>query len=195
MVHCFVCFPPVDSVLHKEKGLIHVLGLREIDFDSAGDFKFPSGNGDKQMRGGMPYYQPNSNWTRIGLRVRRRYDNGNDDWLKMDGNPHEWAVGFHGSTKKSTSDIAHTRPFWVRQGGFWVRQGGQAYETDKDVNSLSDKKGQPCGKGAYFAAKIDDAYKNCVIDNHACIFQVSLYLLHRSISFYQLVRIHRHDVS
>ena len=101
MVHCFVCFPPVDSVLHKEKGLIHVLGLREIDFDSAGDFKFPSGNGDKQMRGGMPYYQPNSNWTRIGLRVRRRYDNGNDDWLKMDGNPHEWAVGFHGSTKKA----------------------------------------------------------------------------------------------
>ena len=76
-----------------------------------------------------------------------------------------------------------------------MRQGGQAYETDKDVNSLSDKKGQPCGKGAYFAAKIDDAYKNCVIDNHACIFQVSLYLLHRSISFYQLVRIHRHDVS
>ena len=30
------------------------------------------------------------------MNAKSKYDNGNDDWLKMDGNPKEWAVAFHG---------------------------------------------------------------------------------------------------
>ena len=45
----------------------------------------------------MDYNQPGTPWIRIGLNVRKKYDNENDDWLKMDGkSPGEWAVAFHG---------------------------------------------------------------------------------------------------
>lgn len=47
------------------------------------------------FRGNWPYYLP-VRAKRFGLRVRTEYDEGNDDWLKMNGNPYEWAVAFHG---------------------------------------------------------------------------------------------------
>jgi hypothetical protein len=31
--------------------------------------------------------------------VKDRFDNGNQDWLAMDGNKNEWAVAFHGFGK------------------------------------------------------------------------------------------------
>lgn len=46
-------------------------------------------------RGKWPYYLPILA-KRFGIRVRGEYDSGNDAWLKMDGNPNEWAVSFHG---------------------------------------------------------------------------------------------------
>ena len=36
------------------------------------------------------------NCKRYGLNVSKKYDNGSDQWLLMDGNPNEWAVAFHG---------------------------------------------------------------------------------------------------
>ena len=45
------------------------------------------------------------------------YDKGNDDWLKMNGNPNEWAVGFHGSrTTEGNQGISTTRTFFTNSG-------------------------------------------------------------------------------
>ena len=30
------------------------------------------------------------------MKVSKKYDGGNDDWLAMNGNANEWAVAFHG---------------------------------------------------------------------------------------------------
>ena len=158
--------------MQKERNLIHLLLLKKEDFDTAGDFRFPNENGDEQKRGGMTYYQPNSNWIRLGLRVKGRYDNGNDDWLMMNGNPREWAVAFHGSKETGTREIAQSRIF--------LTSGErQVYKTDKDVNELSDQRGQPCGNGAYFGAKIQisEAYANYRPSDHKCILQVSPFQL------------------
>ena len=83
------------------------------------------------------------------------YDNGNDDWLKMNGNPNEWAVGFHGSTREGNQGISKERTFYTDS-------PGQAFSGHTDVNGLSNKRGswgwwnsQSCGNGAYFANKID----------------------------------------
>ena len=155
--------------LEQEKNLIHILALKEEDFDTAGHFRFPKENGDEQERGGMPYYQPNSNWIRLGLRVKGRYDNGNDDWLTKNGNPREWAVAFHGSTEAGTRAIAQSRIF--------LTSGpGQIHAHCQDVNELSDQKGQPCGRGAYFEAKIqasEGKYATYRPNGHKCILQVS----------------------
>ena len=64
------------------------------DFDKKGDFIFDT---KKELkRGGMIYHHPGKPWRRKGLKVSKKFDNGNDDWLEMDGRKGEWAVAFHG---------------------------------------------------------------------------------------------------
>ena len=152
----------------RKKNLLHVLSLQKADFDSDGDISFPTSSGQQKTRGGLDYYQPNSDWIRIGLNVKGKYDDGNNDWLKNDGSSGEWAIGFHGSSEQGTRGIAKSRQIWV--GG-----RGQACSNAVDVNRLSDKKDQNCGKGAYFAAKIEiseTGYASYEPDGKTCVLQV-----------------------
>ena len=43
----------------------------------------------------FPYYFP-IGFKGYSLNVIDQYDNGNDSWLRMDGNPNEWCVLYHG---------------------------------------------------------------------------------------------------
>ena len=47
----------------------------------------------------MPYYQPPKGYFRLGLSVSKKFDEGKDNWLAMNGDPKEWAVGYHGISK------------------------------------------------------------------------------------------------
>jgi hypothetical protein len=84
--------------LLKEERLFNSLQLTSEDFDSKGDIDFITQHTAKeQVRGFFPYYQP-SGWVRYGLNVAKYHaiDGGSDSWLKMNGNPKEWAVMYHG---------------------------------------------------------------------------------------------------
>ena len=50
-------------------------------------------------RGGFDYFPP-KRWKGFGLKVWDEYDNGNNDWLGMNGNENEWAVAYHGIGSK-----------------------------------------------------------------------------------------------
>ena len=156
-----------------------MLRLRTSDFDSRGDFEFPLAKGDRQVRGGLVYHQPNSNWIRVGLHVRGRYDGGNEDWIMMNGNANEWAVGFHGSSEDGTRSISQTRQFKVTG-------SGQAYSTYTDINHLSDMKGESCGGGAYFGAKIErsEPYATYEPEGHKIVIQVRFF---KMIAFFSAV--------
>jgi hypothetical protein len=39
--------------------------------------------------------------------VKDKFDNGNQDWLGMNGNPNEWAVAFHGFGKTAEEVVFH----------------------------------------------------------------------------------------
>jgi hypothetical protein len=45
------------------------------------------------MRGGFPFYQA-SNCTKLALKALGKYDN--DDWVKNNHNPGEYAIAYHG---------------------------------------------------------------------------------------------------
>ena len=98
-----------------------------------------------------------------------RYDNGNDDWLAMNGNPREWAVAFHGSKSiEGNQKIAETRE---------IRPGNRnLYDTHKDVNPLSDNYGNACGKGSYFSDDIEiPAHLFATkVNDRTCVFQARL---------------------
>ena len=107
----------------------------------------------------------------MGLRVKGRYDNGDDSWLSCTGGSGEWAVAFHGSrTVAGNIGIATSRE--IRPGG------GQWHKKDVDINELSDNKGNPCGEGSsYFADDIEISaapFYTTSISGKTCVFQARL---------------------
>jgi len=100
-----------------------------------------------QTRGDMPYNPPNYEWIGYGLKVWDQYDNGNNDWIAMDGNPNEWAVVYHGTTTNAVKPICEAK------GKFFstVEEGaiGQKCEDDININKKSQYLYKKCGEGAY----------------------------------------------
>ena len=64
-----------------------------------------SGWGVGEKRGGLAYIPPPQGWKGYGLNVLNKYDNGNNDWLAMNGNKNEWAVAYHGIGTKLGSNF------------------------------------------------------------------------------------------
>eukprot|EP00475_Leptophrys_vorax_P041536 TRINITY_DN78307_c0_g1_i1.p1 TRINITY_DN78307_c0_g1~~TRINITY_DN78307_c0_g1_i1.p1 ORF type:complete len:438 (-),score=88.39 TRINITY_DN78307_c0_g1_i1:64-1377(-) len=85
----------ISNLTGEVMRVVTVLSLSPSDFDVRGDFHFPCPDGEQQWRGGSTYYQPSSEWKRVGLRVTDIYPDGNG-WLSMNGQEAEWAVAFHG---------------------------------------------------------------------------------------------------
>lgn len=79
-----------------------------------------------ERRGGVLYRAPRG-WKRFALNVKGRYPD--DDWLRMDGSPDEWAVAYHGTAMSIV-------PLIVR-GGFRVGTG-QGAKHSKDVRTGGD---------------------------------------------------------
>ena len=61
--------------------------------DSRGNRSDGWGIGEK--RGNKPY-DPPIGWTGIGLNVKDRFDDGNNDWIGMCNSKNEWCVAYHG---------------------------------------------------------------------------------------------------
>eukprot|EP01062_Namystynia_karyoxenos_P029237 TRINITY_DN21_c0_g2_i1.p1 TRINITY_DN21_c0_g2~~TRINITY_DN21_c0_g2_i1.p1 ORF type:complete len:566 (+),score=126.37 TRINITY_DN21_c0_g2_i1:82-1698(+) len=97
------------------------------DLDAKYDYDWTH-KADTQKRGGRDYHQPRG-YTGHAIRVLGKYDQGNNDWLMMDGRPREWAVAFHATKREGLTGVAESE--WALRPG-----SGQAYE---------DK----CGKGIY----------------------------------------------
>ncbi len=56
-----------------------------------------------KKRGGKDY-DPPIGWNGIGLKVKDKYDNGDNTWLGMKNKPGEWCVAYHGVCYKQNSD-------------------------------------------------------------------------------------------
>ena len=108
--------------------------------DSRGNRESGWGFGEK--RGGEPYYPPDG-WKGYGLNVFGKYDNGNNDWLGMDGNPNEWCVAYHGIGSKLGSTVPQATNLIIK-GGFKAG-GGQDKANDNDLRHP----GQIVGRGVY----------------------------------------------
>jgi len=110
-----------------------------------------------QTRGEMPYNPPTNKWIGYGLKVWDQYDNGNNDWIAMDGNPNEWAVVYHGTTTKAV------KPICEANGKFFstVEEGatGQYCEEYININKKSQYLYKICGEGAYCSPFVEYANK------------------------------------
>ena len=145
-------FKELCSIKKNKKGLImEGCKLNQSMLDSEGNRE--SGWEVGGTRGGYPYTPPEG-WIGYGLKVRGKYDNGNDDWLACNGNTNEWAVAYHGVGRgfgMTLENAAHN----IIVGGFKAG-GGQYYESHDDANHP----GQKVGRGVYCSPepKVMDDY-------------------------------------
>ena len=56
------------------------------------------------------------------------YDNGNNDWIAMNGNPKEWAVAYHGTCERAV------KPIVSKQGKFLIHL--KKVQQDKNVKII-----------------------------------------------------------
>ena len=98
-------------------GLPIVLNDNFLDHRFSYDFTRQRDDGKVYMRGGEVYHRPYG-WYRFALKVLDKY--GDNTWLGEDGirtasTPGEWAVSYHGTTKRGAEGIA-TQGYDVNRG-------------------------------------------------------------------------------
>jgi len=92
------------------------------------------------MRGGEKYRVP-VGWKKFAVRVKGKYDDGDDSWLGLDGGPGEWAVAYHGTKHNCLPGIL--------ENGFFAG-GRQVFAGEKAIG------GGVMGSGVYCSPNIDD---------------------------------------
>ena len=94
----------------------------------------------EQIRGHLNYYPPNNDWRGFGLKVSGKYDKGNDNWIKMDGNNGEWAIGYYQTTVEEAREICsnYIQPFMEKS---------SQYRNVKNINNFSKHKYKICDIG------------------------------------------------
>ena len=137
--------PQIISIFKK-----NILGACKLSLDMLDE----KGNRDPnnwakpgEKRGGIEYFPPDNNWVGYGLRVLGLYDNNNDDWIAMNGNPREWAVAYHGTSESAV------KPICIQSGKFYstVKEGalGQKCKECNNINPTSKINYPKCGEGTY----------------------------------------------
>ena len=130
-----------------EKNILGACKLSPDMLDERGNRDPSEWPSSTEKRGGKNYYPPDSNWVGYGLKVLDQYDNGNNDWIAMDGNANEWAVAYHGTTIKAVKPICEVN------GKFFstIKEGaiGQKCKDFLNANDKSKSLYKICGEGAY----------------------------------------------
>ena len=138
-----------------EKNILGACKLNKDMLDERGNRNPKDWPEPPQIRGGMPYYPPTHNWIGYGLKVLGQYDNGNNDWIAMDGNKNEWAVAFHGTSTSAVEPICKKYGKFfsnVKEGAIWQKCEGLI-----NVNKKSQKDYKFCGQGAYVSPHLEYA--------------------------------------
>ena len=115
-----------------------------FDFRFNEDFTDKVNTGQQLVRGGEPYELP-FGWKRYAVRVKGKYDGGDNTWLKCRGGPGEWAVAYHGTDHCNLPSILAGE---LRPGSMQVYQsevGRGIYVTPhmKDATDYANVRSQP----------------------------------------------------
>ena len=120
----------------------------------------PDGYGRGQKRGTYDYIPP-LGWKGFGLKVLGKYDNGNDDWIKMDNNPNEWAIAYHGIGRGRNDVEDITRKIATAEYQKLIKGKNQGLKDFNDDNHP----GKKIGEGVYCSNDIGYIEKNNLCGN------------------------------
>ena len=104
-----------------------------------------------EKRGGKPYNPP-LGWTGIGLKVKNKYDNGDNTWIGMNNSDGEWCVAYHGVASGQSSDNVKYVTGEIVKNTF-IKGGGQRHANCPDQYHP----GKKVGEGVYCTPTIETA--------------------------------------
>ncbi len=150
-----------DIIEDVKKCQIPLFKLTPNDFDPFWDKHYFREDYTLKTLGGIEVVQMKCDWVRIALNIHGRYPEG-DGWIA------KWAKAYHGSQAENNASIARERD--IRTDGY-----RQLHREATDVNPRSDRKGQSCNTGAYFARdpRIAEQYAGYV-SGRKCIFEARI---------------------
>ena len=138
-----------------EKNILGACKLTKNMLDEKGNRNPKDWPEPPQTRGGMPYHPPKHNWIGYGLKVLGQYDNGNNDWIAMDGNANEWAIAYHGTQTKAVKPICEVNGKFIST----IKEGefGQKCKDLLNTNKNSQKLYKICGEGTHCSPLLNNA--------------------------------------
>ena len=132
----------------NEKPLIEGCQLNADIFDPDHNNQDPNW-GTNEKRGGLDYIPP-IGWFGYGLKVTKKYDNGNDTWLNYNGLKGEFAVAYfglsniYGNKKNMNHFLNEINSKNALNAGY-----EQIYKNDENIFKDSKGEFQKCGTGVY----------------------------------------------
>ena len=115
------------------------------------------GNEEKQKNIGGHLYTPPINWTSYEFDIYHHYDNGDETWLKCDGNIGEWAIAYHGVARAVQNNIQILQIVENIYKTNLKPGSGQACCNDININTFTKNNYKICGRGVYLTPNISIA--------------------------------------
>ena len=147
----FKCLKEIqeDLIMGPAKLSINMLDPRGNKFE---------GWSEGEKRGGL-CYDPQLRWIGFGLKVRGKYDDGNDNWIGKN-NISSWCVAYHGVGRGQSSKKVKEIIGLICKNRF--KPGcGQTHKNCSDINHP----GKKVGDGVYFCQEIKKAEEYAGIIN------------------------------
>ena len=140
-----------------------VIKLSKDQLDPEGNRKYGWGIGEK--RANIDYDSP-LGWIGIGLKVKGKYDNGDDTWIGMKNAPGEWCVAYHGVGRKQSSYNVKNVVGKIIKSKEFKPGPGQAHKNCKNLNHPPSPL-EKVGEGVYCTPHIKTA------ENYAGIVSIN----------------------
>ena len=130
----------------EEKPIIEVLKLNPEILDKAGNrYK---GWGINETRGGESYIPPINDWNGIGLKVRDRYDNGNNAWLGYKNLEGEYSIAYLGIEDNIIEEInSSIKPSESLNSQLYANDINIKQKSENNINVITEENEEKCGDG------------------------------------------------
>ena len=133
----------------EEKPILEALQISPDILDSDGDRH--DGWGKNEKRGGEDYIPPTDGWSGIGLKVKNKYDNGDNTWLDYRNKPGEFAIAYLGINNFLNEkdiiieDINNITTSLDKSSASYINE--RIYKDEEDIRNTNVIKASKCGEG------------------------------------------------
>ena len=143
-------FVELKNLKDIQEDVIKGIILSKDQLDPEGNRQYGWGKGEK--RAGIDY-DPPLGWTGIGLKVKGKYDNGDDTWIGMKNVKGEWCVAYHGVGRNQSSYNVKNVVGKIIKSKEFKPGAGQAHKNCIDLYHPPNK----VGEGVYCTPHIKTA--------------------------------------